>query len=139
MATILMIDDDVDFVAIQREILEGAGFTVAAIHSSEEALKSLETGTLPDLIIADLMMEHDDSGFRMCHALKRNPRTARVPILMLTGVVRDRNIGFDLKSPAAREWIKADDFAEKPIRPEQLLAHVRHLLGLPAAAPQHHG
>ncbi len=129
---ILMIDDDVDFVAIQSEILESAGFSVTACHSSAEGLEMVTKGPPPDLIIVDLMMERDDSGFTFCHAVKRNPKTAKIPVLMLTAVARDRSIGFDLKSPQARDWIKADDFADKPIRKETLLAKVHHLLGEPA-------
>jgi CheY-like chemotaxis protein len=131
---VLIVDDDVDFALIQKEILEKDGFVVQMIHSSDEALKTLEDGEPPDLIISDLMMEKDDSGFTLCHKLKRAPKTSKVPILMLTGVGQVRSIGFDLKSSASREWIKADDFAEKPVRPEVLLAKVRHLLGMSAEA-----
>ncbi len=132
MKKIFIIDDDIDFVAIQSEILRKGGFEVSACHNSGEALTQLASApALPDMIIVDLMMERDDAGFQVCHALKKDPRTKSVPILMLTGVNKARNLGFDLKSPSAREWIKADDFAEKPIRPENLLARVHHLLKTP--------
>ncbi|MFZ2955504.1 MAG: response regulator [Candidatus Ozemobacteraceae bacterium] len=140
---VFLVDDDPDFVAIHREILEREGFIVTTSPSSTDGLKALQEGKeTPDLIICDLMMERDDSGFTFCHSVRRLPAFAKTPILMLTGVSRARNMPFDLKSPSAREWIKADDFAEKPIRPEMLLAKVRHLLGEPADGPQadhHHG
>ena len=135
---IFIVDDDIDFVAIQKEVLEKEGFTVSFVHTAGEAIKQLESPTLPDLIISDLMIERDDAGFTFCHKVKANPQTKHIPILMLTGVSQARNIGFDLKSPSAREWIKADDFAEKPIRPETLLAKVHHLLGEPSEKPTSH-
>ena len=129
MKRILIIDDDVDFTSIQKEILEKAGYTAEVCHSSTEGLARAMTEPLPDLIISDLMMEHDDSGFRLCHALKKDKQTAGIPILMLTGVQKARNISFDFQAKGTREWIKADDMADKPIRPEHLLIRVRHLLG----------
>ena len=139
MPHILIVDDDIDFAAIQTEVLEKNGFTVETRINSEEGWDALQKGEVkPDLIIVDLMMEADDSGFTFCHRAKRLAATAHIPILMLTGVSKERNMGFDLKSPSAREWIKADDFAEKPIRPEILLAKVRHLLGEPAVDTHSH-
>lgn len=138
---VFMVDDDPDFLAIHKEILEKDGFTVSTRPNSEEGLKALQLGELkPDLIICDLMMEKDDSGFTFCHNVRKIPTFARTPILMLTGVNRAKNMPFDLKSPSAREWIKASDFAEKPIRAENLLAKVHHLLGEPAEGNQngHH-
>ncbi|RCK79577.1 MAG: two-component response regulator [Candidatus Ozemobacter sibiricus] len=138
MANILIVDDDIDFVAIQREVLEKDGNHVDAVHTAKDGLEWLQKNALPDLIIVDLMIERDDAGFTFCHAVKRDPRTQKIPILMLTGVSKARSIGFDLKSPSSREWIKADDFAEKPIRSETLLAKVHHLLGQPAEKPESH-
>ncbi len=136
---ILLVDDDPDFTAIHKEILEKDGFQVSVIHNSVEAAEALETGKeSPDLIMCDLMMEKDDSGFKFCHRIRRNPKTAKLPILMCTGVARARSLGFDIKSPEAREWIKADDFVEKPIRAETLLAKVHHLLGEPAVTTSGH-
>jgi len=136
---ILIVDDDPDFVAIQREVLEGDGFTVSHQPTSVDGFKALQEGReKPDLIIVDLMMERDDAGFTFCHNVRKLPAVAKTPILMLTGVSRAKNLPFDLKSASSREWIKADDFAEKPIRPEQLLAKVHHLLGLPAVTGDHH-
>lgn len=138
---IFMVDDDPDFLEIHKEILEKGGFAVTSSPNSAEALKSLQDGAVkPDLIICDLMMEKDDSGFTFCHNVRKLAPFAKTPILMLTGVNRAKNMPFDLKSPSAREWIKASDFAEKPIRAENLLAKVHHLLGEPAEGTEtgHH-
>lgn len=136
---ILLVDDDPDFTAIHKEILEKDGFQVSVLHNSIEAAEALEAGKeTPALIMVDLMMEKDDSGFKFCHRVRKNPQTAKTPILMCTGVARARSLGFDIKSPEAREWIKADDFAEKPIRAETLLAKVHHLLGEPAEQNSQH-
>lgn len=127
--TVMIVDDDADFVAIQREVLERGGYEVLARPNSSEAEEFLKCGSLPDLIITDLMMNREDEGFTFCHLLKRDPRTSSIPVLMLTSVNTASRLSFDLKSEEARKWIKADDFADKPIRPENLLNKVKRLIG----------
>ena len=99
---ILLVDDDPDFTAIHKEILEKDGFQVSVIHNSIEAAEALEAGKeSPDLIMCDLMMEKDDSGFKFCHRVRRNPKTATLPILMCTGVARAHHEGFQFAREVA--------------------------------------
>ncbi|PKK90922.1 MAG: hypothetical protein CVV64_03905 [Candidatus Wallbacteria bacterium HGW-Wallbacteria-1] len=126
---ILLVDDDPDFIEIQSEILTRNGFEVISSVNSEEAMNLLaESKVLPDLVITDVMMSTQDEGFTFCYKVKENPRTSHLPIIMLTSVNQGRKIGFDLKSPEARKWIRADDFADKPIRPEILISKINRLL-----------
>lgn len=125
---ILIIDDDVDFVEIQKTVLESHGYEVRHAFNGKEGL-ALAAGYKPDLILLDLMMEHYDTGFVVAKKLKEDPALAGVPILMLSGVARETGVKFDLDSNAERAWIKADFFLNKPVRAEELVARVAALLG----------
>ena len=127
MPHILLVDDDADFVEIQKEILNRAGYDVSTAYNTEEALDVLKDEENFDLIILDLMMEHSDDGFRLAHRIK-SQFDGDLPIMMLTGVRQEHNLGFDFDDPASRKWIEVDAYMEKPITPDMLLEKVRRLL-----------
>jgi len=72
------------------------------------------------------MMESDDSGFILCYKLKR--RYPDVPVILATAVSRETGLTFGLSSDQDREWIKADLYLEKGVRPEQLNQEIKKLL-----------
>jgi CheY-like chemotaxis protein len=80
----------------------------------------------PDLAVFDLMMESDDSGFILCYKLKR--RYPEVPVILATAVARETGITFGLSSDQDRDWIRADLYLEKGVRPEQLDQEIKKLL-----------
>ena len=125
---ILIIDDDADFVEIHRTVLESHGFAVRHAFTGKEGL-ALAKAEPPDLILLDLMIEHADTGFTVARKLKGDPATRGVPLLMLSGVIRETGMKFDLDSAEDRAWIKADLFLNKPIRSEELVEKVAALLG----------
>jgi len=116
---ILLVDDDEDFIMMNEAMLKTRGFEVETANSAKEGLEKLEDFT-PDLVILDLMMEHYDSGFTFSYQIKSNPKTAHVPLLMVTSVHRETGIPFDASTHEEKEWIKVDEFLEKPISPEDL-------------------
>lgn len=125
---ILIIDDDADFVDINRAVLEGAGYRVEEAFTGREGLeKALDAP--PDLILLDLMIEHADTGFTVAKKLKADSRTAAVPVLMLTGVMRDMGMKFDLDSEEDRAWIKADLILNKPVNARELVDRIGSILG----------
>ncbi len=79
---LLLIDDDKAVHALLNEELSGHGFHVACAYSGEEGLR-VACDTAPDVIILDLMMP-GLSGFDVAESLKDDPRTANIPILVLT-------------------------------------------------------
>ncbi|NMB74889.1 MAG: response regulator [Myxococcales bacterium] len=122
---ILIADDDPDILEQVSLLLKGEGYQVLGAHSQEEAEEALLTA-IPDLAIFDLMMENKDSGFVLCHHVKRlYPET---PVIILTAVAAATGLNFSSPSPEVRSWIKADTFLNKPVRPEQLRAEVHRLL-----------
>jgi len=129
MRRILIIDDDPLIAEIVTVNLEMAGYQV---NHANDGIKgqALAIQLLPDLIILDLMLPHVD-GYTVCQRLRRDVRTADIPILMMTAMGQTKNKveGFDAG---------ADDYLTKPFELEELLARVRALLrrtgGIPDAA-----
>ncbi len=120
--TILVIDDDELFVETVTAVLE-SDYTVRRASNGKEALKSVEERR-PDLIILDVMMDYMSEGFDVAHALRTNPETASIPIIMLTGVDQV----YDYRVEVDESWIPWDRYFEKPIAPDRLLAEVRALI-----------
>ena len=126
MPKILIIDDDPDISEAIKVVLETKNYKVENAGSGEEGLKKVKLNK-PDLIILDVMMETGDKGFDVARDLKNNPDYKNIPILMLTAI--KEKTGLDFKNEAGDEaWLPVDDYAEKPLRPDQLIAKVEKLL-----------
>jgi CheY-like chemotaxis protein len=123
--TILVVDDDPDFVEQMRVQLEGEGFRVLAAGGEREAERLLEAER-PDLAIVDLMMEHADGGFALCHHVKK--RDPAIPVIIVTAVTTETGLEFDAATDEERSWVKADVFLAKPVRFEQLVREIHRLL-----------
>jgi CheY-like chemotaxis protein len=122
---ILLVDDDVDFVDLNKAVLENHGFTEATAFSTREGLEKVRFEQ-PDLIVLDLMMEKHDSGFTLAKAIKADPKYKATPILLLTAVAK--HTGYDFSQELDGYWMKTDDYASKPLLPEELVKKVNELL-----------
>src|SRR5262249_57719709 len=79
---VLVVDDEPDLLELVRYNLTKAGYDVACVMSGAEALSHVRLHT-PDLIVLDVLLP-DIDGLEVCKALRRNPQTATIPIVMLT-------------------------------------------------------
>ena len=123
---ILAVDDDFDLLEQMTAVLTAAGYEVTAADgraAAEDAILRVK----PDLAILDLMMEEKDSGFVLSHQLKK--LYPGMPVILLTAVAGATGLSFATQNADARSWIKVDKIMDKPVRPEQLKAEVRRLLG----------
>jgi two-component system, OmpR family, response regulator len=125
--TILLVDDDEDYLFQTRLNIEQFGFRVITAESQHEAEKLLET-LKPDLAIIDLMMENEDSGFILAFRLKK--KYPGVPVIIATAVTAETGISFGVDSEEDRKWIRADLYIEKGIRADQLNREIVKLLKL---------
>jgi two-component system, OmpR family, alkaline phosphatase synthesis response regulator PhoP len=119
MPRLLVVEDDHDIAQLLSHSLGRAGFVVDVIHSGAEVMAATRQ-TTPDAIILDLMLPGLD-GLEVCRALRADPRSAAVPVIMLTARAEesDRIVGVELG---------ADDYITKPFSPNELVARVRALL-----------
>ncbi|MGB9623816.1 MAG: response regulator [Phycisphaerae bacterium] len=122
---ILAVDDDPDYLAQLRIELEAAGYEVLAAESSAAAEEILRQQK-PDLAICDLMMEHTDRGFTLCHHIKK--LDPKIPVLLVTAVASETGMDFDAATSEERSWVKADAVLAKPVRFEQLRREIGRLL-----------
>ena len=123
--TVLIVDDDQDYLSQMKSRVESFGFQTMLAESQKEAEEMIEK-TKPDLAILDLMMENEDSGFILCYKMKK--KYPEVPIIIATGVAAETGISFDINDENNRKWIKADRFLEKGIRAEKLKEEIDKLL-----------
>lgn len=123
--TILVADDDPDYLFQTVFSLEKAGYKTVAAESQAEA-ESVISKFKPDLAIFDLMMESDDSGFILCYKIKR--KYPGVPVILATAVSRETGMSFSIDSEKDKSWIMADKYLEKGIRAEQLDQEIMKLL-----------
>lgn len=123
--TILVVDDDNDYLYQLCYYLQKSGYNTISAGSEKEALQIMEKEK-PDLAIFDLMMENEDSGFKLSYRLKR--KYPFVSVIIATAVSSETGINFGLQSEEDRKWIKADTYLEKGLRHDQILAEVIKLL-----------
>ncbi|MCD6122904.1 MAG: response regulator [Spirochaetales bacterium] len=127
MPKVLIVDDDIDLLEGQKLFLEGKGYRVETAASMNEGLAKLKS-FMPDIIFADLMMEHYDTGFVFCKKVKDNPETKNVPIIMQTAASRETGFAIDIESPDKREWIKVDEIVAKPVQLDMLEGKIKQYL-----------
>ncbi len=120
-ATILVADDNWANLYLLSELLQSQGYRVICALDGEQAFMTLLAEQI-DLALLDVMMPRH-TGFEVCRAVKSNPETRLIPVVLVTGLTDsgDRIKGIECG---------ADDFLGKPINKEELLARVRSLLRL---------
>lgn len=119
MKQIFVVEDEKDLVELLTYNLEKDGYRVLCEMDGEAALKKIPE-KMPDLVLLDLMLPKTD-GLTVCKTLKSNPKTAHIPVVMLTakGEESDKIVGLELG---------ADDYVTKPFSIRELLARVRAVL-----------
>jgi CheY-like chemotaxis protein len=127
LARILIVDDDTDLIEGQKAFLEKNGYFIETALTIEEGLEKART-TAPDIIIADLMMEHYDSGFVFCKKVRELPGLGGVPIIMQTAAPRKVGFTFETGASPGREWMKVDEVLTKPVPLEHLVGKIEQCL-----------
>jgi len=123
-AKILLIDDDIDFVESTKIILESKPYEVIVAHNGDEGLQKAREGK-PDLILLDVIMPVKD-GFTAAEQVKKDPQLSKIPVIMLTAFAAK---GGETSIPVSRGFtLETEDYIDKPVSPEELLARVeKHL------------
>jgi CheY-like chemotaxis protein len=113
---ILIVEDDPDVQVTLVDLLEDVGYQVDCAANGQEALNHLRRGTLPSVILLDLMMPVMD-GYEFYDHLQANAEWATIPVLVVSAAARELN---------ADSRLGAAPHVQKPFRAQQLLALIAH-------------
>jgi len=125
MARILLIDDDVDLVAMNKAVLAQRGHEVVTAHSAGEAKDALRTR--PDLVVLDVMMETVSTGFELARDIHR--LYPDLPTVILSGVHDATGVPFRFEPDS--DWLPVLKFLDKPVAPGKLATEVESILAKP--------
>ena len=123
--TVLVVDDTPDNLSLMSGLLKDL-YRVKVANNGEKAIKIVQSGSPPDLILLDIMMP-GLSGYEVCAVLKDNPATRDIPIIFLTAMT-----GTDDEKKGLA--LGAVDFITKPVNPPIVMARVATQLQVKAAA-----
>ena len=123
MSTILIIDDDPDFVNATRIVLEKEGYKVERSAGGKEGFQKARKSS-PDLVVLDVMMDSVLDGVSVSRRMNEDDATCDIPIVMVTSIA---NTDFAELFPTD-EYIHIDAFLSKPIDPEKLVKKIRRIL-----------
>ena len=127
-ATILVVDDDRDFVNITTMILESQQYQVITAANGEQGLQVMRQEN-PDLVILDIMMSYIMDGLDARRKMAEDDALQRIPVIMVTSPTSTRAQG----EMPAHDYIPDSQWLNKPIDPDVLLERVRTLLGSSSA------
>ncbi len=118
-AKILIVDDDATMVNLLSTLLELDGFQPVKALSGYEALELIKSDP-PDLVLLDIMMPEMD-GFQVLSHIREDPKTEKLPVIMLTAKNDDKDI--------FEGWNKgADEYVTKPFDPRKLVEIIQTVL-----------
>ncbi len=122
--TVLLVDDDADFVEMNRVLLEENGYAVRVAYSGRQCLEEVAAHR-PDLVILDMVMEKPSDGFDVSRELRNSEYTKTIPLVMITSV----NDTMPFRVEPDSTWLPVDTLIEKPVDPSLLLSIVNRILG----------
>ncbi len=125
---IMMIDDDPDFVAGIKSILEKANYSVNVAYNPKDGFQALQAEHY-DLLLLDIMMGRGAEGVALARKIRKDPKLKEMPVLIITGI--REQIAFLFPGQAVHpHFVETDELVEKPVEPKLLLEKVSALLRL---------
>ncbi len=118
-STVLVVDDDPVILKLLEVNFEMEGFVVLVARDGEEGIEVARTGK-PDVIVSDIMMPKV-SGLELVAALKGDPGTSKIQIILLSAKAQNADVRSGLDAGA-------DDYVTKPFEPLDLVDRVNKLL-----------
>jgi CheY-like chemotaxis protein len=122
---LLIIDDDPDYIAGIKSILETADYSVQVAHNPKDGFQLLLSQPF-DLLLLDIMMGRGAEGVSVARKIRKEPKLQNTPILFMTGIREQLSFLF----PGQPVNPHLDELVEKPIEPNLLLEKVSSLLKL---------
>jgi len=123
--TILMIDDDPEFVSATTNLLDAKGYNVISAPNGKEGVEKAKENK-PDLILLDVMMTTKSEGFDVAREMHKDDSLKNTPVIMITGVRTEMNLPFGFEPDET--WLPVKNVLEKPVKPETLLKAVGEVI-----------
>lgn len=125
---LIIIDDDPDYVAGIKSVLETANYSVDVAYNPKEGFKALQTNRY-DLLLLDIMMGRGAEGVALARKIRKDPKLRELPVLIITGL--REQIAFLFPGQSVHpHFVENDELLEKPVEPKLLLEKVSSLLKL---------
>ena len=112
MAKILIVEDSKLVITMMKKYLAPEGHEFDIANSGIEALKMLESGAEPDIILLDVVMDEMD-GFELIERIKTNDNTKNIPVLFVTSLDKGSDINRGIE-------LGANDYIIKPFTPNEI-------------------
>jgi two-component system alkaline phosphatase synthesis response regulator PhoP len=125
---LLIIDDDPDYVAGIKSILETAKYTVDVAYNPKEGFQALQSKPY-DLLLLDIMMGRGAEGVALARKIRKDAKLNEMPVLIITGL-REQIAFLFPGQPVHPRFVETDELLEKPVEPKLLLEKVSALLKL---------
>jgi signal transduction histidine kinase/DNA-binding response OmpR family regulator len=119
--TLMLVDDNADLLDFLKESLHSEFREILLASSGNKAMKMIESGKVPDLIVSDVNMS-DGDGYKLCKEIKDNEKYSHIPVVLLSAHRQDESQNESYK-------IGAEAFLPKPFEIDTLLELVRNILG----------
>jgi len=116
---ILVVEDEADFLELLRVYFKEEGFAIATAKNGVDAVRKARS-LMPDLILLDVILP-ELNGFAVCEILRKDPATAAIPVLMVTGLCGQLTRCAGIESGAT-------EFVTKPASPEFIVSKVKEML-----------
>jgi CheY-like chemotaxis protein len=123
--TILVVDDNEEFVESNKDLLESEGYRVIVAYDGESGFE-LAKKEQPDLMILDVMMATKTEGFEISRKIPNTPELQDMTVLLVTGIRHDMHLPFSFEKDET--WLPVDEVFEKPIAPQTLLDEIKKRL-----------
>jgi len=125
MSRILLVDDDTDFTQAMSTLLRAKGHEVStAVNGAEGYEKAV--AEKPELMLLDVMMTTENEGFDVARKLHENPATNSIPVVIISGIRKTKNLPFAYEPDD--DWLPVKAVLDKPITPDLLLRTVDNAL-----------
>jgi two-component system alkaline phosphatase synthesis response regulator PhoP len=123
---LMIIDDDPDFVAGIRAVLDAAGYETEVAYNPKDGFAALKARP-HDLLLLDIMMGRGAEGVMMARKIRKEPSLEKLPILIITGI--REQIAFMFPGQAVHpNFVPLNELIEKPVEPDLLLERVAALI-----------
>lgn len=123
--TVLIIDDDADYVSGLAHLLETNGYGVRTAASGGDGLDLAKT-VKPDAILLDVMMDDRTDGFFTLERIRAVPDLSDIPVIVISSIYSDYPV---FRVSPESGWLPANLFLPKPVNPARLLAELARLTG----------